>query len=563
MINGRITSGFDIELQLGANWFRTAFELLVDKQVLDTGGLPVIISDAQVVLDPVWDLQLDIVGLPAPLLARADLDAAGDELTITTNNPLIAAQTVPFGALKGLAEPPVKAKLAGDADHQNVIGFLANFDIHAEPQSQDPLPDGEFLQRGDPAAAQSFLAIGQDIAFGMSSQTLQRFANNIWHTTLRADDGSHPLPDADDKKGEWAKVTGRADGGKIKIVLEGDIPVDSPLIDVVPDPHVTITLTLSAKLDAGKLSFTIGTDTEVDTGLLGDLFGGLAGAAAGAIVGLIVGVFTGGLLVGVLVGAGIGFVVGVIAIEVAEYVVEGIVQRQIKAKIDGAPVADIHCCDQGVVEIATPATDDGFNLSILDAIPSSISIHNDNPADEPLYAENLLVTADYDDLTIDGAGFGVAGRSGPGQLFTPEIVSVRSFNYAGDRLESVTYLRSDGPEQTLATEEVMARAGAGELRPPFTILVKPQEAQLRRPQGKLACVCLRPIRIRRDDTVIQEIEFDGGARLRVPDAIALQDAGAIVVTGYQLIHPRNYHAYYRAKADFVTENNLESLPEFA
>jgi hypothetical protein len=563
MINARIASGFDVELQLGAGWFRTAIELLIDKGVIDTGGLPVIIGDAEVIVDPVWDLQIDIVGLPAPVLARADLNDAGDELTITTNNPLIPEQKVPFGALKDLAGPPVKVKLAGDAGHQNVIGFLANLNIHAEPPSQDPLPDGEFLQRGDPAAAQSFLAAGQDIAFGMSGETLQRFANNIWHTTLRADDGSHPLPDADNEKGEWEKVTGRGDDGKIKIVLEGNIPLDSPLIDVVPDPHVTITLTLTAALDDGRLVFTIDTDTDVDTGLLGDLFGGLAGAAAGAIIGLIVGVFTGGILIGLLVGAGIGFIVGVVAIEVAEYVVEGIVQRQIKAKIDGQPIADIHCCDQGVVQLATPATDGGFNLSVIDAIPSSISIHNDNPADEPLYTENLLVTAVYDDLTIDRDGFGVAGRSGPGHLFTPEIVSVRSFNYAGDRLESVTYLRADGEQQTLATEEVMARTSAGELRPPFKILARPQEADLRRPEGKLACVCLKPIRIRRDDTVIQEIEFDGGARLRVPDAVALQDAGAIVVTGYQLIHPRDYNAYYRAKADFVTENNLESLPEFA
>jgi hypothetical protein len=48
------------------------------------------------------------------------------------------------------------------------------------------------------------------------------------------------------------KVTGRAEDGKIKIVLEGNIPVDSPLIDIVPDPHVTITLTLSAAWTAAS-----------------------------------------------------------------------------------------------------------------------------------------------------------------------------------------------------------------------------------------------------------------------------------------------------------------------
>jgi hypothetical protein len=567
MINSRITSGFDIELQLGANWFRTALELLVEKGVIDTGGLPVMITNIQVIMDPVWDLQIDILGLPAPLLARAELNDAGTELTITTNNPLIPEQRVPFGALKDLAERPAKVKLEGDTDHENVIGILANLNIHAEPQSQEPLSNGKFLERGDPGAAQSFLPVGKDIAFGMSGETLQRFANNIWHMKaprgLRADDGSHPLPNEENEKGEWAKVTGRAEDGNIRMILEGDIPEDSPLIDIVPDPHVKITLTLSATLDGGKLIFTIDTDTDVDTGLLGDLFGGLVGGAAGAIVGLIVGVFTGGILIAVLVGAGIGLGVGVITVEVVEYVVEGIVQRQIKAKIDGEPVADIHCCDESVVHFATPTAGDTFNLSVLDAIPSSVSIHNDNPEDEFLYKENLLVTSVYDDLTIDSDGFGVAGLSGRGELFEPEIVSVRSFNYSGEVLESITYVSADGQDQTLAVDQVLARVGEGELRPPFKILIKPEEAVLRVPQGKLACVCLKPVRIRREDTVVEEIEFEPGTRLRVADAVALQDAGAILMTGYQLIHPRDYNAYYRATADFSKDNNLESLPEFA
>lgn len=76
-------------------------------------------------------------------------------------------------------------------------------------------------------------------------------------------------------------------------------------------------------------------------------------------------------------------------------------------------------------------------------------------------------------------------------------------------------------------------------------------------------MCLKPIRIRRNETIIEKLEFDGGTRLLVADAIALQDAGAIVVTGYQLTHPKDYNAYYRARADFIIENNLERLLEFA
>jgi hypothetical protein len=82
------------------------------------------------------------------------------------------------------------------------------------------------------------------------------------------------------------------------------------------------------------------------------------------------------------------------------------------------------------------------------------------------------------------------------------------------------------------------------------------------PNGRLAIVCLEPTRIRRKDTIIQEFEFGDGARLRVPEAVALQDAGAIVLRGYQLIHPRNYRPYFRTPADSRTANNLESLPTF-
>ena len=563
MQTSRITSGFDVELQLGANWFRTAIELLVEKDVIDTGGIPVVITDIAVIMDQDWDLEIELAGLGTVRL-KTELNDAGTELTLTADNPLIPEQKVPFGALKGLAEPPVKAKVAGDADHQNAIAILANLDIHAEPQSDPPRADGDPLPRGDADAAQSFLEVGEDVAFGLGRVTLERFANDIWHTTLRADDGSHPLPDADNERGSWSRVTGRClDNGAIQFVLEGDIPVDSPIIDVVPDPHVVITLTMRVTLDQGRLVFSIDTDTDIDTGLLGDIFGGLAGAAAGAIIGLVVGLFTGGLLIAVLIGAGIGFVVGVIAIEVIEYVAEGIVQREIKARIDGEPLPDVLCCEADVVQVATPSSDDAFNLAVLDSIPSSISIHDENPPDEPLYRQNLLVGSDYDDLTVDSDGFGAAGLSTRVEVFQPEVASITSFDYVDGELRSITYRGAGGAQQTLELQEVLDRASEGGPPAPLVIGQKPEDASLHIPNGRLATVCLRPTRIRRKDTIIQEFEFGNGARLLVADAVALQDATAIVLPGYQLIHPRNYHPYFRARADASVANNLESLPTFA
>ncbi len=127
---------------------------------------------------------------------------------------------------------------------------------------------------------------------------------------------------------------------------------------------------------------------------------------------------------------------------------------------------------------------------------------------------------------------------------------------------SLTFQTETGLEQQLSKEEVLSRAMNGELKAPFKLFSKPEDATLRIAEGKLACVCLKPIAIRQLDTVVEEIEFENNVRLRVSDAIELQDSAAIIVQGYQLIHPSEYNAYYRAKADFFKDNNFESLPDF-
>jgi hypothetical protein len=560
--NSRIASGFDIELQLGRQWFFSAINLLADNGLLGPPGIPVVITDVQISFEPGWDLRIDVLLFPDPIFASVELNAGGTELILTTSMPDVPERRIPFGALKDLAAPPVLVKLQGDDEHEPVLAVLANLDIQAGSQSNDPLPEGEFFPRGNADDAQSFLPVGKDIAFGMGRETFSRFANNIWHTNLRADDGTHPLPDAENKRGSWSRVTMIPENGKISLKLEGDIPVDSPIIDVVPDPHVTITLLLTPMLTDGKLSFRIETETDVDTGLLGDIFGGISGGILGGIIGFIVGLFTGALLAAVLIGAGIGFVAGIIIIiEITEVIVEGIVQKEIKAKIDGETLPEVYCCKEGFVQIAKPPSS-GFNISILDSIPSSIAIFTENPVDELLYKRSLLVTSIYDDMEVNANGFGVAGSSGTAEKFQPEDVSLAAANYEGETLASLTYKRTDSQQQELSAEVVFARMGAAELKAPFKIVQKPDDATLRIPEGKLACICLKPVAIHREKTVVKEIEFENGLIIKVRDAVALQDAAAIVVTGYQLIHPRDYNAYYRAKADFFLDNNFERLPIF-
>jgi hypothetical protein len=553
----RVASGFDIELQLGGGWFFTAINLLIEKGVISIPGIPILISDVQISAQPDWDLEISVVGLQEPVLAKATLNSTGTELTLTFNRTDIPAQTIPFGALDNIIGVPALVKCLGDDQHESALAILANIELQTPDQSEEPLSDDEVKEqvRGDQNNAITFLPSGSHLAFGMGKDTYQRFANNIWHTELRADDGSHPLPDDSDPKGSWEKVSMWGEDGKIFIKLEGEVP-----IDLWPDADVTITLTLTPTISDGKLSFSIESDTNVDTGILGDIFAFFGGGIAGGIIGFIVGLLTGGILAAVLVGAAIGAVVGVIVLEIAEVVVEGIVQKQIKAKIDGEPVEDLHCNESGIVEIATPDSD-GFNLSFLDSIPTSIAINTENPVDEPLYKRSLLVTSVYNELAADANGFAVAGTSSTDERFQPEVISLTSVKYLDDELLTLTFRTRAGEEQELTKEEVLTRAANGELKAPFKLFSKPEDSTLRIPEGKLACVCLKPVAIRQVDTIVEEIVFENGLRMRVKDAIELQDAAALIVQGFQLIHPRDYNAYYRAKADFFKDNNFESLPK--
>ena len=62
----RISSGFDIELQLGGRWFFTAINLLNEHGLLGPPGLPIIITNVQISFEADWDLEITILGLPDP-----------------------------------------------------------------------------------------------------------------------------------------------------------------------------------------------------------------------------------------------------------------------------------------------------------------------------------------------------------------------------------------------------------------------------------------------------------------------------------------------------------------
>ncbi len=159
---------------------------------------------------------------------------------------------------------------------------------------------------------------------------------------------------------------------------------------------------------------------------------------------------------------------------------------------------------------------------------------------------------------MDSNGLGAAGTSGAGEVFQALAASLIRANYENDVLSSLTYLTNNTVETDITIAELDSRLPFGELRFQLRLSEEPEEAKFRIPQGKFPVVCLVPTAIHREETIITEIRFSSGLTIKVADAIALQDKAALLVKGYQLIHPRDYNSYYRAKADETTENNLES-----
>ncbi len=566
MINtNRISSGFDVELQLGSGWFLTALTRLAEEGLL-VSNFPITIDSVTITPeDDDWDLFITLTAVINGNPTRGEIKAAvavspdGTELIITTDSPFVPERRIPFGALGNLPEPPTLVKLPGNGEHEHVMAILANMDIQAVAQSEEPRAPDDFFERGDAVDAQSFLPTGSHIAFGIGAVGYQRFANSLWHTQLRAADGTHPLPDAEHRAGDWSSVSLTADGDRLKLQLEGDIPVDSPIIDLIPDPHVTVKIWLKPGLNPeGGIKFEMETEANIDTGLLGDLFVGFIGG----LVGLVIGLFTGGW--GFLIGFAIGAAAGVIVLEIAEAVAGLAVNGIIKAKLNGQPVREILCCENGIVQAAMPNPDsESFNLGLLNTIPVSIPIYSDRP-DNELFERTLLVSTSYDedDTTVNGDGFAMAGGSLSTEVFQPRPAQITNATYDEDVLQALEYLTDDGRVMVLTREEVFARAAEVELVAPFRVFSRPDDVTLRIPHGRLATVCLHPQRIHREETIIKEIEFENGLHLKVPDAVALQDATASVLGGFQLIHPRDYHAYYRARADDTLGNNLESLETY-
>ncbi|MBN1387628.1 MAG: DUF3892 domain-containing protein [Bacteroidales bacterium] len=540
----RIQSGFDAELLLGGKWFLTAIHALNENDAIDIPD-GITINDITVNNDPDWDL--DLITNFGPVKARLTIEDNQFRLVTNIGDIDFKIDMPNFGQL---ADTPVLNKVFGNDDYENAMALLFNLDIRACPQDQEPKPTGEHYPRGNADDAVSFLPNGQHVALGIARESFKRFANNIWHTELRDVDGSHPLPmPGEEKKGDWKKVKVSVNKKRIKFTLEGEVP-----IDFWPDADVSLEIELKPRLVKGKLTFSIDTDLDVDTGFWGDLLA----FTIGALLGLLIGFLTGGLLI--LVPA-LGLR-AVIVLEVGEFIAGEVIERRILAKDEDGNIISGLSCDEKIVKLTHPEpSDDSISIGVLDTIPTSIPVHIDE--DDPLFNRMITVKAIFDEIELEGDGLAVAGKTEASELFQINVARIEESIYAGDELKQLKYkIPGDNNEILVDVEDIYERLNSNELQPPLKLSSHIENPIYQIPSGKLCCACLQPTHIRRKDTVITRIKFDTGLELNTQDAVNLQDSGGIYLKGLQLIHPKDGKPYFRAPANDSTDDNLESLPEF-
>ncbi|MGQ1787237.1 DUF3892 domain-containing protein [Saccharicrinis sp. GN24d3] len=542
---GRIQSGFDAELMLGKGWLLLAIQTLSSNGVIDL-PLGITITDVTIIDDPEWNLELatNIENFSV----HAKMHIVDDAFVIETDIGISFQIDIP--KLGDLADTPTLKRAISDNNlYENAMALLFNLDIRATPQDQEPLPVGQHLARGSEDKVVSFLPVGQHVALGVARESLDRFANNIWHTELRDVDGSHPLPrPGEDKKGHWNKVAVSLNRDRIKFTLKGEVP-----IDLWPDADVSLEMKLKPNLVGGKLTFEMDTDLDVDTGFWGDVLG----FTIGALTGFLIGIFTGGLILIPSLG-----LEAVIVLEIGEYAVGEVIERRILAKdTDGHMISGL-ICNNNILHFAYPTpSEDGFSVGMLDAIPSSIPIYIDK--NDPLFNRIISIKSVFDEIELDNNGLAVAGTAESFDLFEVQPAILEEAIYDGDTLKQLRYHGTVSSEDiVLSLEDVLERLGENELKPPLRSKVQIYNPVLQVPAGKLCCPCLKPVQIHRENTIITRIRFDTGLELNTQDAVFLQDHAGVYVKGLQLIHPKNGNPYFRAPANYTTEDNFESLPTF-
>ena len=555
----RISTGFDIEILLGAGYFLTVFEGTFDAGKIpdriptdDEGGFISIGRPNFVRILPDGSLNpqgvsADIeVVIPARLVDWIDVTIGMgvtietdqvkleyryiDETTkgliaffglITSQPDLLAEvesqliqnlnQSVPMDFTgNDVAEMKVK-KITEEGEFQTVYGLYLNLNLIVAPQNQ-PAED-DFIARGDMDLARTFLPEDRTFAVGIGRETFGRMANNMWHNFGVVNDNgtiNHPLMDEDKKVGEYRSVSIEPVSGSLKVTVKSVF-----FIDNWPDADVTSSFLFTPRVENGSLLYDIElTEFDADTGLLGDFLGFLLGGLLGAIIGAFFGP------IGIAVGAAIGGVGGIATIEITEAVMEGQFSDQAEEEAKEADVA-----------------------SAFSAFPVRKRLFTDDR--DPFYHRHFEIVSKFDEANVNNLGMSLAGHAIMEPVNEPVdtmIVNKKRGSSADswNGLVSLTYHLDSIGDAVMPISEVLRRI----------------------PLKQIQRVHMKPVAIRRKETIVTDIKYDSDVDFHVFETVALQDNGALVLMKFMLIHPKNSNPYYRAWADKRIENNFESLPKF-
>jgi hypothetical protein len=569
----RITSDYDFELQLGSGWFMTAITELHERNLLIKpenipnwlpDDLIISVDKVEIRSEKEYDIYLLLItNYDFEVEVHISLSISEDGSNLILTPKLLIKQGeedsiyIPLNSIADdLAEPIKLIKLKGDELHENVICIVGNMDLRTSDQRFEPLEEPSFLPRGNINDVQSFLPIGKHIAIGISTNSLDRIANDIWHKQLTDEDGKHPFPDKENKMGHWKSVTikeskyGPHNLSRLLVKLEAIAYVDTPLIDIIKDPEITINIYLTPIINDGKLTF----ETEVTSDVEFGVFGSLIAAAIGGFI-------------------GIGLIGGVIILKVGESIIaDTVVTKKVKGLIS-MKSHQFYAPKDEVLHFAT-ILGNGFNLGFLDSLPSSIPIHNDNP--DLIHMRTIFVTNSYDTIIIDDNGLAIGGGTTITERYTPENAKLCDLIREGENIAELIYKNKDGVESSFPIEEILERAKNDEVQEPLKaqevkdvlkslnlgLADEDIEVLMYKKDGKIPIVCLYPEAIKRENSIITNIRFSTGLELKTKETVFLQNSGVVILPNLQLIHTKNGGSYYRAKADNTTENNFESLPTF-
>lgn len=549
-----IKTGFDMEIQLGGDYFLTVIQ-----GAYDAGEIPSAITmgegielkiqrpiGATIIVNP-DDPQTDLeITFPSVFVDNENI-TVGMRVIITGKSVQLEYRYLDqrthdmillLGALLGQPELLTKIetqlatrlkreialnlvdgdvaemqvqKLPANGEHQAAFGIYLNLNLKIAPQSS--APETEYIPRGNLANAASFLPADRSIAVGVGRETFPRIANNMWHGLgVVREDGSidHPVMDGDTEKGAYKSVSIRPENGTFVVTVRSEV-----YIDYWPDADVTAVFHFTPKVVEGALNLEIKlVEFDADTGILGDVLGFFIGGVLGALIGLMFGP------AGILIGAAIGGVGGIATVEITEAVLEGNYSDQVENEAKDADIS-----------------------SIFSSFPVRQRLFSDRR--DPFFIRHYEVLSVFDETTTDSAGMSFAGHGVMTTVNEPVETSIvdkaRSYE-AGSwhGIKSLTYRLASIGDVEVPISEVLRRI----------------------PLRQLACVVLKPTQVRRENTIVKAIRFASGVDFYTSESVALQDNGILVLTGFQLIHPCNSNPYYRAWKDECIENNFESLPIF-